>query len=47
MTGRAADFSNQLFWDPPNKRYLLICREDFAAGGGVVGMIVLRHAREE
>jgi len=46
VTGRAADFSNQLFWDPPNKRYLLICREDFAAGGGVGelrGVRIMEH----
>ena len=48
VTGRAADFSNQLFWDPPNKRYLLICREDFAAGGGVGelrGVRIMEHTR--
>ena len=46
VTGRAADFSNQIFWDPPNKRYLLICREDFAAGGGLGelrGVRIMEH----
>ena len=48
VTGRAADFSNQIFWDPPNKRYLLICREDFAAGGGLCelrGVRIMEHTR--
>ena len=48
VTGRAADFSNQIFWDPPNKRYLLICREDFAAGGGVGelrGVRIMEHTK--
>ena len=35
VTGRAADFSNQIVWDPGRQKYLLLCREDFAAGGGL------------
>jgi hypothetical protein len=31
VTYRAADFSNQIIWNPNTKRYLLLCREDFAA----------------
>ena len=31
VTYRAADFSNQLIWNPNEKRYWLLCREDFAA----------------
>ena len=48
VTGRAADFSNQIVWDPNRKRYLLLCREDFAAGGGVGelrGVRIMEHER--
>ena len=31
VTYRAADFSNQIVWNPNTKSYLLLCREDFAA----------------
>ena len=49
VTGRAADFSNQIVWDPNRQRYLLLCREDFAAGGGVGelrGVRIMEHARD-
>ena len=49
VTGRAADFSNQLIWDPMTQRYLLLCREDFAAGGGVGelrGVRIMAHNRD-
>jgi len=48
VTGRAADFNNQVRWDPINKRYLLICREDYAAGGGVGelrGVRIMAHEK--
>lgn len=35
VTGRAADFSNQVFWDPDVKLYRLFTRTDFGAAGGV------------
>ncbi len=49
VTGRAADFSNQIFWDPIRKRYLLLCRQDFAAGGGVGelrGVRIMEHEQD-
>ncbi|MEM7232340.1 MAG: hypothetical protein AAF517_09210 [Planctomycetota bacterium] len=48
FTGRAADFSNQVLWDPQRKKYLLICRQDFAAGGGVGelrGVRIMEHQK--
>lgn len=35
VTGRAADFSNQIFWDPGAKLYRLFTRTDFGDAGGV------------
>jgi hypothetical protein len=49
VTGRAADFSNQIVWDPSRKRYLLLCREDFAAAGGggeLRGVRIMEHAKD-
>jgi len=49
VTGRAADFSNQILWDPIRKRYLLLCRQDFAAGGGVGelrGVRIMEHEKD-
>lgn len=49
VTGRAADFSNQVLWDPIRKRYLLLCRQDFAAGGGVGelrGVRIMEHEKD-
>ncbi|NIP93655.1 MAG: hypothetical protein GWO24_09430, partial [Akkermansiaceae bacterium] len=49
VTGRAADFSNQIVWDPNRNRYLLLCREDFAAGGGLGelrGVRIMEHAAD-
>ncbi len=46
VTDRAADFSNQILWHPHKQRYLLLCREDFAAGGGVGelrGVRIMEH----
>ena len=48
VTGRAADFNNQVRWDPLRKRYLLLCREDYAAGGGLRelrGVRIMEHAQ--
>ena len=48
VTGRAADFSNQIVWDPGRQKYLLLCREDFAAGGGLGelrGVRIMEHAQ--
>jgi len=48
VTGRAADFSNQIFWDPIRKRYLLLCRQDYAAGGGLGelrGVRIMEHEK--
>lgn len=47
VTGRAADTNNQIHWDPLRKRYLLHCRQDFAAGGGLGelrGVRIMEHA---
>ncbi|MDP7105686.1 MAG: hypothetical protein QGH41_01335, partial [Roseibacillus sp.] len=47
VTERAADTNNQIHWDPAGKRYLLHCRQDFAAGGGVGelrGVRIMEHA---
>jgi hypothetical protein len=49
VTGRAADFSNLITWDPNRKRYLLLCRQDFGAGGGVGelrGVRVMVHDKD-
>ena len=49
VTGRAADFSNQVLWDPIRRRYLLLCRQDFAAGGGVGelrGVRIMEHEKD-
>ncbi len=54
VTYRAADFSNQLVWNPNTQRYLLLCREDYAAteqdgaDGGVAetrGVRVMEHEK--
>ena len=47
VTGRAADTNNQIHWNPLTKRYLLHCRQDFAAGGGLGelrGVRIMEHA---
>jgi hypothetical protein len=47
VTGRAADFSNQILWDPLKKRYLLLCRQDFAGPGGLGelrGVRIMEHS---
>ncbi len=47
VTGRAADFSNQILWDPIKRRYLLLCRQDFAGGGGLGehrGVRIMEHS---
>ncbi len=49
VTGRAADFSNQVLWNPISRRYLLVCRQDFAAGGGVGelrGVRIMEHEKD-
>ena len=33
--GYSADTNKQIHWNPITKKYLLHCRQDFAAGGGV------------
>ena len=48
VTGRAADFSNKITWDPNRKKYLLICRQDFGAAGGVGelrGVRIMEHEK--
>lgn len=35
VTGRAADFSNQVFWDPAAGLYRMFTRTDFGAAGGL------------
>ena len=48
VTGRAADFSNQILWDPIRKRYLLLCRQDFAGAGGIGelrGVRIMEHSK--
>jgi hypothetical protein len=35
VTGRAADFSNQIFWDPDVRLYRLFTRTDYGAAGGL------------
>lgn len=48
VTGRAADTNNQIHWNPLTKKYLLHCRQDFAAGGGVGelrGVRIMEHAK--
>jgi hypothetical protein len=48
VTGRAADFSNKITWDPNRKRYLLLCRQDFGAAGGVGelrGVRIMEHSK--
>ncbi|RPI84254.1 MAG: hypothetical protein EHM42_07660, partial [Planctomycetaceae bacterium] len=35
VTGRAADFSNQVYWDPDSGLFRLFTRTDFGAAGGV------------
>ena len=47
-TGRAADTNNQIHWNSLTKKYLLHCRQDFAAGGGVGelrGVRIMEHAK--
>lgn len=49
VTGRAADTNNQIHWNPITKKYLLHCRQDFAAGGGVGelrGVRIMEHTKE-
>jgi hypothetical protein len=49
VTGRAADFSNQIVWDENRKCYLLLCREDYGAGGGVGelrGVRIMAHNKD-
>ena len=49
VTGRAADFSNMITWDPSRKRYLLLCRQDYGARGGVGelrGVRVMVHDKD-
>ncbi len=49
VTGRAADTNNQIHWNPLTKKYLLHCRQDFAAGGGVGelrGVRIMEHEKE-
>lgn len=49
VTGRAADFSNQIVWDENRKCYLLLCREDYGAGGGVgelQGVRIMAHDKD-
>ncbi|MBL7189759.1 MAG: hypothetical protein ISS70_25805 [Phycisphaerae bacterium] len=49
VTGRAADFSNKIAWDPNRKKYLLLCRQDFGAGGGVGelrGVRIMEHSMD-
>ncbi len=46
VTGRAADTNNQINWNPLTKKYLLHCRQDFLAGGGVGelrGVRIMEH----
>ena len=46
VTGRAADFSNLITWDPNRERYLLLCRQDYGAAGGVGelrGVRIMEH----
>ena len=48
VTGRAADFSNKITWDPNRKKYLLLCRQDFGAAGGVGelrGVRIMEHSK--
>ncbi|MBA7539232.1 hypothetical protein ES705_31511 [subsurface metagenome] len=48
VTERAADFSNQILWDPDNERYLLLARHDFAGGGGLGelrGVRIMEHEK--
>ena len=48
VTRRAADTNNQIHWNPLTKKYLLHCRQDFAAGGGVGelrGVRIMEHAK--
>ena len=48
VTGRAADTNNQIHWNPKTKKYLLHCRQDFAAGGGVGelrGVRIMEHSK--
>lgn len=49
VTGRAVDFSNQIVWDPLKKRYLLLCRQDFAGPSGIGelrGVRIMEHSKE-
>jgi hypothetical protein len=35
VTGRAADFSNQVYWDPDVRLYRMLTRTDFGSAGGI------------
>jgi hypothetical protein len=46
VTERAADTNNQIHFNPLTGRYLLHCRQDFAAGGGIGelrGVRIMEH----